>query len=256
MGMAEPPSAEPPRPAAPPPAQPSRGWGVGRVLLLIVAILGVLLGGVLLAGGGFLVWLDQTQRDSDGYLTTPTERLQTATFALASTGLDITHSRGPDFATDPDRFGHVKVEATSLDGKPVFVGIGSEDAVDAYLGGVAHDEVTSLDFHPFRATYERHAGGAPRSRPGAKHFWAARAEGTSKETLVWDVESGNWSVVVMNASASRGVDVDVAVGARLKFLIWVAVGLLIAGVIVLAVAGLLLYLTFRAPRAPPAPAAT
>lgn len=222
------------------------------MLLLIFGILAVLLGGLLLAGGGFLVWVDQTQRDSDGYLTSPIERLQTATFALASTGLDIAHPRGPDFATNPDRFGHVKVEATSLDGKRVFVGIGPEDAVDAYLGGVAHDEVTSLDFHPFRATYDRHGGGTPRSRPGAKRFWVARAEGASKQTLRWDVESGNWSVVVMNADASRGVDVDVAVGARLKFLIWVAVGLLIAGVIVLAVAALLLYFAFRTPRAPPA----
>src|SRR5947207_1796954 len=192
---------EAPRPESPPPATPQRGWGVGRVLLLVVGILAALFGALLLAGGGFVLWLDQTQRDSDGYLTTPSERLQTATFALASTGLDVTHPGGPDFATNPDRFGHVKVEATSLDGKPLFVGIGPETAVDAYLSGVAHDEVTSLDFHPFRPTYARHAGGPPRRKPGAQRFWAARVAGSSKETVRWDVASGDWSVVVMNADA-------------------------------------------------------
>jgi hypothetical protein len=246
--------ATPERPSPAPAPPPRRGWGVGRVLLLVVGILAVLFGALLLAAGGFALWLDQTQRDSDGYLTTPSERLQTATFALASTGLDIAHARGPDFATNPDRFGHVKVEATSLDGKPLFVGIGPEDAVDRYLSGVAHDEVTSLDFHPFHATYERSGGGAPRSRPGAQRFWAARATGSAKETLRWDVASGDWSVVVMNANGSRGVDVDVAVGARLGFLIWVAVGLLIAGAVVIAISVLLIYLAVRTPGAPPSPA--
>jgi hypothetical protein len=246
---------ETPQPGPAPPAPPRRGWGVGRVLLLVVGILAVLFGTLLLAGGGLALWLDQSRRDSDGYLTTPTERLQTATFALASTGLDIAHPRGPDFATNPDRFGHVKVEATSLAGRRLFVGIGPEDAVDRYLRRVAHDEVTSLDFHPFRATYERSGGGAPRTRPDAQRFWAARVQGSPNETLRWDVASGDWSVVVMNADASRGVDVDVAVGARLAFLIWVAVGLLIAGAVVVAVAVLLIYLALRTPRAPPAPAA-
>jgi hypothetical protein len=218
------------------------------VLLLVVGILAALFGALLLAAGGFALWLDQTQRDSDGYLTTPSERLQTATFALASTGLDIAHPRGPDFATNPDRFGHVKVEATSLDGRPLFVGIGPESAVDRYLSGVAHDEVTSLDFHPFRATYERSAGGAPRTHPAAQRFWAARATGSAKATLRWDVAAGDWSVVVMNANGSRGVDVDVSVGARLGFLIWVAVGLLIAGALVAVGSGVLIYLAFRRPR--------
>jgi hypothetical protein len=247
-------NAETPAPGPAPPASPTRRWGVGRVLLLIVGILAVLFGALLLAGGGLALWLDQARRDSDGYLTTPTERLQTATFALASTGLDIAHPRGPDFATNPDRLGHVKVEATSLDGRRLFVGIGPEDAVDRYLRGVAHDEVTSLDFHPFEATYRRSGGGAPRSRPGSQRFWAARAQGSPNETLRWDVASGDWSVVVMNADASRGVDVDVAVGARLGFLIWVAVGLLIAGAVVIAISVLLIYLAVRTPRAPPSPA--
>jgi hypothetical protein len=248
-------AASEPVPPAPPPPPRRRGWGAGRILLLIVGIVAALIGLALLAGGGAVLWVDQTQRDDDGYLTTPSERFQTATFALASRGLDVANTKGPDFATNPDRFGHIKIEATDRTSKPLFVGIGPESAVDAYLRGVTHDEVTDLDFHPFQPTYVRSGGGAPRARPGSQRFWAAQAAGSRLETLRWDVGSGNWSVVVMNADASRGVDVDVAVGAKLGFLIWVAIGLLIAGGVVAVGSAFLIYLAVRAPRAPPATAA-
>jgi hypothetical protein len=236
-----------PAPASPPPPPPKRGWGAGRVLLLIVGIVAALIALGLLAGGGAVLWVDQTQRDDDGYLTTPSERFRTTTFALATNGLDITESKGPDFATDPSRFGQIKIEASG-GLKPLFVGIGPEDAVDAYLRGVAHDEVHDIDFDPFLVDYRFHAGGPPRSDPGSQGFWAARASGSPEETLRWDVGSGSWSVVVMNADGSRGVAADVAVGAKLGFLIWVAIGLLIAGAVVAVGAVFLIYLAARSPQ--------
>jgi hypothetical protein len=204
----------------------------------------------LLAGGGVLLWADQTQRDDEGYVTTRHERFRTPTFALATEGLDITSSEGPDFVTDPARFGKIKIDAISVGGKPLFVGVGPEAAVNAYLRGVAHDEVEDIDFDPFVVDYRPSSGGPPRSVPAAQTFWAARAAGSPDETLRWDVESGNWSVVVMNADASRGVVADVAVGARLSFLIWVAVGLLIAGAVLAVASAFLIYLAFRSPRPP------
>ena len=223
---------------------PRRGWGFGRVLLLVIGSLGVLIGLALLVAGGFALWADQTQRDDDGYLTTPTETFQTVRYALTTEGLDI-NAEGPDWATDPDRFGRIKIEASSNDRRPLFVGIGPQGAVGSYLRGVAHDEVDDVNFDPFSADYSPSPGGPPRADPAAQGFWAARASGAADETLTWDVESGDWSVVVMNADASRGVDVDMAVGARLGFLLWLAVGLLIAGAVVLVGSVFLIYLGAR-----------
>ena len=60
----------------------------GRVVLIVLGSLGVLFGLALLAGGGFLLWADRTQRD-DGYLTTPTERFATPTYALTRSRLKV-----------------------------------------------------------------------------------------------------------------------------------------------------------------------
>ena len=202
----------------------------GRVLVLIAGILAAILAIALLAAGGVVLWADQTQRE-DGYLTTPTERFTTPTYALTKRGLDLDIGRG-DWAADPDRFGRIRITGESPGGKPAFIGIGPDGAVSTYLRGVAHDEVEDLDFDPFNVDYRRTPGAAPRRPPSRVRFWVATAAGGGEQTLTWDVEEGEWSVVVMNADASRGVDVDVSVAARLGFLIWVAVGLLLAGALV------------------------
>ena len=45
---------------------PRRGWGAGRIALVVVGSVLALLGAGLLAGGCGLLWADQTQRDDDG----------------------------------------------------------------------------------------------------------------------------------------------------------------------------------------------
>ena len=52
--------------------------------------------------------------------------------------------------------------------------------------------------------------------PGAQRFWAASAQGGGTQALTWDVEDGDWSVVVMNADGSPGVDAGVSAGASAR----------------------------------------
>jgi len=52
------------------------------------------------------------------------------------------------------------------------------------------------------------------------------------QTVTWKVREGDWSVVLMNADGSRGVSADIDLGAKLSFLLWVAIGLLMGGVLV------------------------
>jgi hypothetical protein len=59
----------------------------------------------------------------------------------------------------------------------------------------------------------------------------------------------------MNADGSRGVAADVDLGAKLSFLLWVAIGLLIGGVLVSVGSTALIVLAARRPRPPPTPPA-
>jgi hypothetical protein len=120
-----------------------------------------------------------------------------------------------------------------VDDGDVFVGIGPTSDVESYLAGVEHDEVTDLDFDPFSAEYRRIAGGEPAGPPTDQTFWAASASGAGTQTAIWEPESGDWTVVVMNADGSRDVAVELSAGAEADFLLWVAIGLLIAGVLLL-----------------------
>jgi hypothetical protein len=221
-------------------------------VLLIVGILAALLALALLVAGGFALWADTTQRE-DGYLMTPTERFSTGTYALTKQGLDLDIGRG-DWAADPDRFGRIRITGESLNDKPIFIGIGPESAVATYLRGIGHAEVEDLEYDPFKVDYQLFPGAAPRRPPLRERIWVAATGGTGERRLTWDVKGGDWSVLVMNADGSRGVNADLAVGARLGFLLWVAIGLLIAGVLIALLSAFMISRAFRR-RAPPPAAA-
>ncbi len=224
----------------------------GRVILIVLGSIGVLLGLALMAGGGFLLWADRTQRE-DGYLTTPSERFATPTFALTRTRLEV-DTDGEGRVLNESWFGKVRIRGESPAGKTLFVGIGPQAEVARYLGSVAHANVQDLDFDPFHVTYLPVTGGAPQGPPTEQSFWAASASGVGTQTLTWKVRDGDWSVVLMNADGSRGVAADVDLGAKLSFLLWVAIGLLLGGSLVVGGSTALIVLAARRPRPPPPPA--
>lgn len=230
--------------------QPRGPVSGGRVVLIVLGSIGVLFGLALLAGGGFLLWADRTQRD-DGYLTTPTERFGTPTYALTRTRLEV-DTDGAGWVLNDSWFGKVRIRGESAGEKTLFIGIGPQAAVAKYLATVAHADVQDVDFDPFKVTYLPVAGGAPEGPPTDQRFWAASASGVGTQTLTWKVREGDWSVVLMNADASRGVAADVDLGAKLSFLLWVAIGVLIGGVLVTGGSAALIVLAART--RPPAPA--
>ncbi len=223
----------------------------GRVILIVLGSIGVLFGLAVMAGGGFLLWADQTQRD-DGYLTTPTERFATPTYALTRTRLEV-DTNGAGWVLNDNWFGRIRIRGGSPGGKTLFIGVGPAADVAKYLGSVAHANVQDINFDPFRATYLPVTGGSPDEPPTDQHFWAASASGVGTQTLTWKVRDGDWSVVLMNADASRGVAADIDLGAKLSFLLWVAIGLLIGGLLVTGGSTALVLLAARTPRPLPAP---
>jgi hypothetical protein len=238
------------RPRGTPAAPGGRSsWTVGRVIALVAGSL-VLLGslGVGLAGGALAV-ADQTMRD-DGFLMSGTTDLSTGTYALASTSVEL-HADAPA-ALMPERLlGDVKVTA---DGgrTPVFLGIARTSDANAYLRGFEHATVTDLSGRP---AYDTSGRAAPATPPGARDIWVAQSTGTGTQQVVWPARNGDWTVVVMNADAARGVTADVAAGATVPALDWLVPTLLVAAGLGLAIAIALLVIALHSPRRAVEPAA-
>jgi Domain of unknown function (DUF4389) len=238
-----------------PPPQDGTNWTIGRILLVILGSIVALIAAGLLVAGGIALWADLTQRDDDGFLTTPTERLETEGYAITSESIDLfkTDTSG-DWVLSDNVLGRVRVTGESS-GTDVFIGIGPTTDVEAYLDGVEHAQVRDVDFDPFEAKYRLFAGGEPSGPPGEQTFWAASASGPGEQVATWKAESGEWTLVLMNADASDGVDADVSIGAKVGILLWFAIGLLVAGLLVLAVGVLLIVLGARGATSRAAPAA-
>jgi hypothetical protein len=218
-------------------AAPMRGgWTAGRVVLVVVGVVVGIVAFGLLAGGCALVAVDQTQRDDDGFLMSPTEEFASPTFAIVSKSADI-GSEGGERALDAF-LGDLRIRSESE--LPVFVGIGPAADVDRYVAGVAHDVVDDLDSDG-DPEYVRRSGRAPSAPPGEQRFWVASASGAGEQTLEWNPEDGDWRAVVMNADASRGVASDLSIGAELDAVLWIGIGMLALGV--LAAAGAALAIT-------------
>ncbi len=232
---------------APPPGgaiattEPRGGRGPGGVVLLVLGSIAALLAFVLLVVGVAGVVLDQTQRDADGFLMSPTESFTTAGYAVSSESADVDLD-GPDWATE-DLLGTVRIRSESE--RPVFVGIGRDSDVARYLDGVERSVVTEIGRDP---SYSQRPGSAPAGPPSGQSFWAASASGAGEQTVEWEPRSGSWRVVLMNADASRGVSADLSIGAELDDIIWVAVGLLVAGAVLAALAALAITAGIRSGR--------
>jgi hypothetical protein len=210
---------------------------------MVAAGLAGLLSLGLLAAGGLLLWGD-SQKDDQGYLSTRTERFATNTYALTTDNLDIDLDDA-DWLIDRDRFGTVRLTVDPSGSKPVFVGVARTAEAARYLSGTGHELVTDIEYAPFSADYRRLDGKRKPAAPADQRFWEASAHGSGRQTLTWDVDDGDWSIVVMNEDASRRVDVGVKAGAKLDFLAPAGWGALIAGLIVLSFAALLAVLGIR-----------
>jgi len=241
----------------PPSTQPNRARGLGgaRIAALVAAGLIAVLSLGLLAAAGWGLWGDSTKKDH-GYISSGSHRYTSTAHAIATDNLDVGLD-APLGLIDDSAYGSVRVKVTPGSDKPVFVGIARTRDVDAYLRATSRDVVTDLDFSPFRVDYDREPGKGRPARPASQHFWAASAQGSQPQMLTWDTADGDWSVVVMNADGSAGVDARVSAGAKLPWLTAVGWGTLGAGALGVIIAGLIGVVAIRSPQAtrPVAPAA-
>jgi hypothetical protein len=218
-------------------ATPSGGGTAGKIVLIVVGVIAGIIAFGLLAGGCALAAIDQTQRDDDGFLMSPSQAFSSPTYAIVSESADL-DTQGAEWALDTF-LGQVRIRSES--DRPVFLCIGQAAEVDRYLEGVEHDVVNDLDSGG-DPEYVRRSGGPPSGPPGEETFCVASAEptgrGASDQTLDWEPEDGDWRVVLMNEDASRGVSSDLSIGAELDAVLWIGIVMLVVGALFAAACAL------------------
>jgi hypothetical protein len=219
-------------------AAPARRWTVGKVVAIVVGSILALFSLGLLAAGCAGIVVDQTQRDSEGFLMSPSEPFDTSSYAIVSESFDI-GADVPQWVID-ELIGTVRI--TSESERPVFIGIGPERDVDTYLGDVRHAIVTDFNLNP---DYSPRPGGPPSSPPGEQTFWEASKSGVGEQVLDWELEDGDWVIVVMNEDGSAGVASDLRIGAELDWLTGISIGFLLGGALLGLGAAGLIYLGAR-----------
>lgn len=221
----------------------------GKIVLVVLGVVVGLAAVAFLAGGGGLIWAQATQRDAGGFFTSPTIGLSTDSYAITAPQIDLGSQPGDWLPSG--RLATVRIAVEPESGDSVFVGIGPTDDVEIYLDGVAREQVTEIGLGG-EVTYRSLNGEAPAAAPSEQPFWAASDEGTATQTFTWDLEPGEWTVVVMNADAGQGVAVDASAGARTDLVVAVGTALLICGLVLGTLAAFMMVMAFRQTREVPA----
>lgn len=207
----------------------------GRIVAIVLGSLLALPSLAMIFGGGVVTVASAIERGDDGYFDATLDRLSTATPAITTGDLDFRSDPGPEWVLDYLDVS-VRFQLTGAAGDAdLFLGIGPQTSVDAFLAGVGHDEVREIRTGS-GLTYNNVPGDQVASIPTDQDFWVVSASGTGDQVVEWDVTEGNWVVVLMNADGSAGILADVTVGVRSGAILAIGIVLLIGGVVVLAVA--------------------
>jgi hypothetical protein len=219
----------------------------GRIVLLVFGILFVIVSFGLIVSGGVVLGVDNSFRDDQGFYSTGFVSLDSDSTASAIT------TRSADIQLEPSWFVRrnnpitIKVEGSSNDPtKQIFIGLARESDVRTYLNGVNYDEVSDFTFRPFHTQYIQHSGTAKPSPPTGQTFWVASATGSGTQTMQWNVVSGTYALVLMNADGSSPVDTSVSLAAKIPQIVHaVGLGLLIGGIVILVIGGVMIFFAVK-----------
>ncbi len=223
-----------------------------KVIMLVVGGFIMLIAVGLLLGGGALFWVN-TSHTVDGFITTASHPVATASYALAFQHIDIDLG---DVVGDwgvwrpaPGDFVTLRITVSSNDpSKNVFIGITAASDATSYLGDVAYDEITRFSVsssHTLDVEYTAHSGDTIPSAPTTHAFWTTSRHGAGTQTLEWAPEAGNYWIVLMNEDGSKAVDATISLGVKIPLLATIGSGLLAGGILALIVGGIIIYLGIR-----------
>jgi hypothetical protein len=101
--------------------------------------------------------------------------------------------------------------------------------VDAYLAGVEHDVADDIDFDPLDLETTTVPGTRTPGPPGDQPFWVQQVSGSGEQELDWDIETGSYRFVLMNADGSAGVDTQAKFALKIPYTTGIIIGLLVTG---------------------------
>jgi hypothetical protein len=223
-----------------------------KILFIIIGALMVLGGAGCTIGGSALAIVV----GGDGWINSDSGRLDTPSYALVSEVADIADEDpdGADFINDLDDF-RFRFEAEPNSGdKDVFIGVGRAGDVSEYFAGVEHDVVNDIGFTDLEIDKTLVRGTGEPDPPRDQDFWVESISGSGRQELEWKVRSGSYRFVVMNADASRGVDVDAQFGLKIPYAMPIAIALIVSGVVVVLLGVIVILLAARSGRKQPPPA--
>ena len=221
---------------------------IGRVLLLIFGVIGILISIGLLMGGGAILLVDNTIKDSQGFYTTKTIQIEKDSYAIVTGPADIDIEAGWDkgLGLDLGDLATFKVTGKSNDSsKQLFIGIATELDIEAYLGSVQYDEVTNIHLYPYSVDYQNHPGNIVPGAPTSQIFWTSSTFGAGTQSLEWGLETGSHSLVLMNSDGSSDINISIELGAKIPWLLGVGIGLLVGGGLALAIGSAMIFFAVR-----------
>jgi hypothetical protein len=210
-----------------------------RIVLGVLGAILIVVGGSSAFAGAVLVGAF----GSDGRVDSPSFRLTSSSTAFTSdvARLDADLPREVQLA-------QIHLQAASLSGKNVFIGVGPARQVLAYLAGSPYDVVSGVDGRTSTVDLRRVPGAGEPPAPTAQSFWVARVSGTGQQSLDWSLASGRYLFVIMNADGTAGVDVQARAGVSAPWVFGAGIAALVVGVLVVILGAVILALGLRAPR--------
>ena len=206
-----------------------------RIVLVVLGTALVLLGFGLAFGGGLAAAIvGRDGRVDFGLGTAQTD----AGSALVS---DLVQTTSPA----PSSWGSLTLSVTSLNGKPVFLGLAPGGAVDGYLAGTSYAVVDRWTNGTAEVT-EVSGTGRP-ADPTSQPFWVDSATGHTAVRLDISPVAGSYRVVVVNQDGSSGVAVRVRAGIDASWIYPTGIGLLVGGTVLLLIGVGLLIPGLRTP---------
>lgn len=193
-------------------AESGKTLRTGKVVLLVIGSLLILMG-LGLASGAAVAGVFNAGQSGDRFLSLPEETYEVDSYALTLPDVNVDGAVRAE-----DAVATLQLEGRPAQGRDLFIGIGPSDAVDRYLRDVPRSELQDVSFAPFRVDYLNIQGTRAPAPPGSQDFWAESSSGSGEQSLEWNLDGGDWSVVVMNADGSRSVAADLQAGVRAGFL--------------------------------------
>ena len=216
----------------------------GRIVALIFGVGGILAGLLIVPSAAAVLGVDR----EDGFVTTDAYTFERSSNAIVSEDIDVLTDAPAavvDVFVDPVE---IRITGSSADGSGLFLGIAPAEDVDAYLDAVAYDEIGNITFDGDEVTdvvYVRHTGAGAPDAPASQDFWEVSVMGAGTQSLEWDIATGNWTVVMMNADGSAGVEAELDFGFKISNLGAIAWSVLGFGVFSIVAGSFLVYMGVR-----------